>query len=80
MRIIIELFFLAIAFGIFFQTSKELWNEIGKDVCSSIINSLKTTKLGMWVNNKINRVEILTDEEYANIILNMKGELKTIEY
>lgn len=78
MKAIIELFIFAFVVVLFIQTNKEVWNEYGKDLFEKLINRMKTTSIGMWVNNKLNKVDILTDREYAEILINTKGELKTI--
>lgn len=73
------LFFAIIGFFaviIFIQCNRELWNEIGKDMWNDLLNWFKTTKIGMKINNKVNRVTVLADEEVYdrqikhNIIIN----------
>ena len=66
------LFFEVISIMIFIQTNVELWNEIGKDfwsnMKSTVINWFNNTKMGMWYKNKKNKVEILSDREYRNLM------------
>lgn len=72
------LFFGAITIMIFIQTNVELWNEVGKeawdDMKSSVINWFNDTKMGMWYKNKKNKVEILSDREYKNLM--KSGQIK----
>ena len=66
------LFFGAITIMIFIQTNVELWNEVGKDfwndMKSNITDWFNDTKMGMWYKNKKNKVEILSDMEYKNLM------------
>ena len=66
------LFFGAITIMIFIQTNVELWNEVGKDfwndMKSNITDWFNDTKMGMWYKNKKNKVEILSDREYKNLM------------
>ena len=66
------LFFGAITIIIFIQTNVELWNEIGKDfwndMKSNITDWFDNTKMSMWYKNKKNKVEILSDREYKNLM------------
>ena len=66
------LFFGAITIMIFIQTNVELWNEIGKDfwndMKSNITDWFDNTKMSMWYKNKKNKVEILSDREYKNLM------------
>ena len=66
------LFFGVISIMIFIQTNVEFWNEIGKDfwsnMKSTVINWFNNTKMGMWYKNKKNKVEILSDREYRNLM------------
>ena len=66
------LFFGVISIMIFIQTNVELWNEIGKDfwsnMKSAVINWFNNTKMGIWYKNKKNKVEILSDREYRNLM------------
>ena len=74
------LFFGAITIIIFIQTNVELWNEIGKDfwndMKSNITDWFNDTKMGMWYKNKKNKVEILSDWEYKNLM--KSGQIKNI--
>lgn len=58
--------------GIFIQTNVELWNEVGKEVWgdmkSTFINWFNGTKMSMWYKNKKNKVGILSDWEYENLM------------
>ena len=66
------LFFGVISIMIFIQTNMEFWNEIGKDfwsnMKSTVINWFNNTKMGMWYKNKKNKIEILSDREYRNLM------------
>ena len=66
------LFFGAITIMIFIQTNVELWNEVGKDfwndMKSNITDWFDNTKMSMWYKNKKNKVEILSDREYKNLM------------
>lgn len=55
---------------IFIQTSFDLFNEMK----SEIQDWFKTTKVGMWYNNKKNKVKVLTDAEYVQMM--MSGKIK----
>ena len=74
------LFFGAITIMIFIQTNVELWNEVGKDfwndMKSNITDWFNDTKMGMWYKNKKNKVEILSDWEYKNLM--KSGQIKNI--
>ena len=69
---VIALVFGLFVVGIFIQSSKELWEEVGKDswedLKSTVISWFKQTKVGMWVNNKRNKVEILSEKEYQKTL------------
>lgn len=64
--------------GIFIQTQVEFWNEVGKgiwdDMKSTVINWFNDTKMGMRYKNKRNKVEILSDWEYKNLL--KSGKIK----
>ena len=66
------LFIGAISIMLFIKTNVELWNGIGKDlwneIKSNIVNWFNNTKMGMWYKNKKNKVEILSDREYRNLM------------
>ena len=70
--VVVELAFGLLALGIFIQTNVELWNEVGKDfwndMKSNITDWFNDTKMGMWYKNKKNKVEILSDMEYKNLM------------
>ena len=74
------LIFGLLVLGIFIQTNVELWNEVGKeawdDMKSTGINWFNGTKIGMWYKNKKNKVEILSDWEYENLL--ESGQIKNI--
>ena len=78
--VVIELAFGLLALGIFIQTNVELWNEVGKEVWgdmkSTVINWFNGTKMSMWYKNKKNKVEILSDWEYKNLM--KSGQIKNI--
>lgn len=56
------------AMGIFIQTSRELWESFLEDYG----DWFKTTRIGMWYNNKKNGVTILTDRKYAKLCATKK--------
>ena len=66
------LFFGVITIMIFIQTNVELWNEVGKDfwndMKSNITDWFNDAKMSMWYKNKKNKVEILSDREYKNLM------------
>ena len=74
------LFFGVITIMIFIQTNVELWNEVGKDfwndMKSNITDWFDNTKMNMWYKNKKNKVEILSDWEYKNLM--KSGQMKNI--
>ena len=74
------LFFGVITSMIFIQTNVELWNEVGKDfwndMKSNITDWFNDTKMSMWYKNKKNKVEILSDREYKNLM--ESGQIKNI--
>ena len=76
--VVVELAFGLLALGIFIQTNVELWNEVGKEVWgdmkSTVINWFNGTKMSMWYKNKKNKVEILSDWEYKNLL--ESGQIK----
>lgn len=76
----VMLIFGLLVLGIFIQTNVELWNEVGKeawdDMKSTVINWFNCTKMGMWYKNKKNKVEILSDWEYENLM--ESGQIKNI--
>ena len=78
--VVVMLVFAPLVLGIFIQTNVELWNEVGKeawnDMKSSVINWFNDTKMGMWYKNKKNKVEILSEWEYKNLM--KSGQIKNI--
>ena len=76
--VVVELAFGLLALGIFIQTNVELWNEVGKEVWgdmkSTVINWFNGTKMSMWYKNKKNKVEILSEWEYKNLM--KSGQIK----
>ena len=78
--VVVMLVFAPLVLGIFIQTNVELWNEVGKEVWddmkSTVINWFNDTKMGMWYKNKKNKVEILSDWEYKNLL--ESGQIKNI--
>ena len=61
---------------IFIQTLMDLWTDIGNDVWNGMKSKFKTTRVGMWINNRKNRVKILSEYEYE--ILCKSGMIKQI--
>ena len=78
--VVVMLVFTPLVLGIFIQTNVELWDEVGKEVWgdmkSAVINWFNDTKMGMWYKNKKNKVEILSDWEYENLM--KSGQIKNI--
>ena len=76
--VVVMLAFGLLVLGIFIQTNVELWNEVGKEVWddmkSTVTNWFNDTKMGMWYKNKKNKVEILSDWEYKNLM--KSGQIK----
>ena len=70
--ICILMFVLALA--IFVQVNAELWEEMGDDLKSTVNDWYKSTRLYMWINNKKNKVTILSDRQYR--ILQRTGKLR----
>ena len=70
--VVVMLVFGPLILGIFIQSNVELWNEVGKDfwndMKSNITDWFNDTKMGMWYKNKKNKVEILSDMEYKNLM------------
>ena len=70
--IIFILFIGVVSFIHFIQIIVELWNEVGKDfwknIKSTIINWFNDTEIGMWYTNKKNKVEIISEWEYKNLL------------
>lgn len=65
------------AFGLFIQTAKELWEDVGKEATNDMISWFRHTTLGMWYFNKKNKVEILSDNEYRKLL--EAGKITPIE-
>ena len=72
--IISVLFIGAISIIIFIQTNVELWNEVGKDFWNEMKYKFNDTKVGMWYTNKKNKVEIISEWEYKNLL--RSGQIK----
>ena len=76
--VVVMLAFGLLVLGIFIQTNVELWNEVGKEVWddmkSTVINWFNDTKISMMYKNKKNKVEILSDWEYKNLL--ESGQIK----
>ena len=76
--VVVMLVFGPLVLGIFIQSNVELWNEVGKEVWddmkSTVINWFNDTKMGMWYKNKKNKVELLSDWEYENLM--KSGQIK----
>lgn len=76
--VVVMLVFGPLVLGIFIQSNVELWDEVGKEVWddmkSTVINWFNDTKMGMWYKNKKNKVEILSDWEYNNLM--KSGQIK----
>ena len=70
--VVVMLVFGPLILGIFIQSNVELWNEVGKDfwndMKSNITDWFDNTKMGMWYKNKKNKIEILSDREYRNLM------------
>ena len=66
----VMLVFGILVLGIFIQTNVELWNNMK----STVINWFNDTKMDMWYKNKKNKVEILSDWKYKNLL--ESGQIK----
>ena len=78
--VVVMLVFGPLILGIFIQSNVELWNEVGKEVWddmkSDVTNWFNDTKISMWYKNKKNKVGILSDWEYENLM--KSGQIKNI--
>ena len=78
--VVVMLVFGPLILGIFIQSNVELWNEVGKeiwdDMKSDVTNWFNDTKMSMWYKNKKNKVGILSDWEYENLM--KSGQIKNI--
>ena len=76
--VVVMLAFGFFVLGIFIQTNVELRNEVGKDfwndMKSNITDWFNDTKMGMWYKNKKNKVGILSDWKYENLM--KSGQIK----
>ena len=59
-----------VAIAIFIQSTVELRREMNPE----IQDWFKTTKLGMWYSNRKNKVKVLSDLEYNQMM--MSGKVK----
>ena len=59
--------------SIFIHTGRDLWKETKPE----LQDWFKTTRLGMWYNNKKNGVTILSDKEYCNLL--KSGSIRFVE-
>lgn len=66
-----EIFLGLIALAIFIQSNVDLWKEMKPE----IQDWFKSTRLGMWHNNRKNKVKVLTDAEYVQMM--MSGKIKS---
>ena len=78
--VVVMLVFGPLILGIFIQSNVELWNEVGEEVWddmkSTVINWFNDTKISMMYKNKKNKVEIVSDWEYKNLM--KSGQIKNI--
>lgn len=65
------LFIGVISIMILIQTNIKLWN----DIKSNTTNWFNDTKIGIWYINKNNKVEILSEWEYKNLL--KSGRIKS---
>ena len=76
--VVVMLVFGPLVLGIFIQSNVELWNEVGKEVWddmkATVINWFNDTKISMMYKNKKNKVEILSDWKYENLM--KSGQIK----
>ena len=69
-----------IATSIFITCFVDLWQEVGEDMFSDtrkkVTKWYKGTRLFMWVNNQKNRVKVLSEKEYLNLLA--EGKIKYV--
>lgn len=66
-----ELFLGLIALAVFIQSNVDLWKEMKPE----IQDWFKSTRIGMWHNNRKNKVKILSKKEYSSMVMN--GKIKS---
>ena len=66
---IVMLFIGVIAVMLFIQTNVDLWNEMRKEL-------FEGTRIWMWYKNRKNKVKILSDTEYDQMM--KSGKIKDI--
>lgn len=66
---IVMLFIGVIAVMLFIQTNVDLWNEMRKEL-------FEGTRIWMWYKNRKNKVKILSDMEYDQMM--KSGKIKDI--
>lgn len=75
--IIIEVFFGLVALSIAVQCAADL-KEQREEVLEDIRSFIRGTKLHMFIKNKMNKVEVLTDDQYE--VLRTSGKIRTNIY
>ncbi len=72
-----------IATSIFITCFVDLWQEVGEDMFSDTRKKVskwyKGTRLFMWANNRKNRVKVLSEKEYLNLLAEGKIKYVVIE-
>lgn len=80
MLTLIFILLFVLALFIFLQVNAELWDEIGRDLYNDtkkdVTKWYKGTRLFMWCNNRKNKVKILSEEEYLNLL--KEGKIKYV--
>lgn len=66
---ILAIFIGIVVLMIFIQCNVDLWNEMGKEL-------FKGTRIWMWYKNHKNKVKILSDMEYDQMM--KSGKIKSI--
>lgn len=67
-HVIIELAFAWYVSLIFIQTSRDLWNEFGKENLERIKSSLKSTRTAMWYRNRKNNFEVISEKKFNKLV------------
>ena len=68
---ILAIFIGIVVLMIFIQSNVDLWKEMKPEIQSWF----KSTRIGMWYNNKKNKVKVLTQSEYQQML--MSGKIKS---
>lgn len=67
-HVIIELVFAWYVLVIFIQTSRDLWNEFGKEDLERIKSRLKSSGPAMWYRNRKNNFEVISEKKFNKLV------------